>query len=119
MRIQRALAADNARHADRLNLRVLVDVGIVNGGGRAFSSQLVINQLRLIESEPVRDVTNAGADALAMFTSPRVHELTIRAPSHALPENMAFGQPVTIVDRNNQTLQAWPLLVADRRARSA
>ncbi|MGW5724405.1 sigma factor-like helix-turn-helix DNA-binding protein [Amycolatopsis sp. NPDC003865] len=119
MRIQRALAANNARHVDRLNLRVLVDVGTVNGGRRAFSSQLVINQLRLIESEPVRDVTNAGAAVLAMFTSPRVHELTIRAPGHALPENMAFGRPITIVDKSNQTLQAWPLLVADHQARTA
>ncbi|WP_410607204.1 RNA polymerase sigma factor [Amycolatopsis sp. lyj-109] len=119
MRIQRALAANNARHVDRLNLRVLVDVGTVNGGGRAFSSQLVINQLRLIESEPVRDVTNASAAALAMFTSPRVHELTIRAPGHALPENMAFGQPIIIVDKSYQTLKAWPLLVTDHRVRSA
>lgn len=119
MRIQRALASNNARHTDRLHLRVLVDVGTVNGGRRAFSSQLVINQLRLIESDPVRDVTNAGAAALAMFTSPRVHELTIRGPGHALPENMAFGQPITIVDKSNQTLRAWPLLLADHHVRSA
>lgn len=119
MRTQRALEVNNARYADRLHLRVHVDVGIVNGGGRAFSSRLVIDQLRLIESDPVRNITNAAGSALAMFTSPRVHELTVRAPGHALPENMTFGDPITIVDKSNQTLKAWPLVVTASRAVSA
>ncbi|MFB9686034.1 hypothetical protein [Amycolatopsis plumensis] len=86
MRIQRALATNDACHADRLNLRVLVDLGTVNSGRRAFSSQLVINQLRLIESNPVPRDHQRRAAALAMFTSPRVHELTIRAPVTRYPK---------------------------------
>ncbi|VVJ22634.1 Uncharacterised protein [Amycolatopsis camponoti] len=111
MRTQRALETSNTRHTDQLQLRVHIDVGVVNGGGRAFSSQLVINQLRLIESDPVRNVTNVVGGALALFTSPRVHKRTVSAPGHALPQNMAFGQPITVIDKSNQSLEAWPLVV--------
>jgi hypothetical protein len=55
------LAADNAVHGDRIRLRMVVGSG--PAGGNSLAGPLVINIIRLVDSEPLRRAADTNEDA--------------------------------------------------------
>ncbi|UJW36895.1 sigma-70 family RNA polymerase sigma factor (plasmid) [Saccharothrix sp. AJ9571] len=109
LRIHRHLIEDNVRCADQLQLRVLLDVDMVNVKAKAFSSRLAIDLLRISESDTVRASTTSSSGPLAVFVSERLHNSMMRG-GHALPPEWHFTTPLHIVLGPNRTRRAWQLM---------
>ncbi len=113
MRARRYLAEDNMRHSDKLHIRVLLDIGLVNIKAKAFSSALGINLLSISESNEVRQAAPPGlVEPLTVFVSDRIHTAMLRG--HALPENMHFAGPLT-VPNGRGSLTFWQLASGEKR----
>lgn len=83
-----ALAVDNARHDDRIRLRMAVGVGITAPGATGFGGPMVIDISRLVDSAPLRGAVDAVPDAdLLILLSEHVHGYLVQ-PGYLRPRDL-------------------------------
>jgi hypothetical protein len=81
-----ALAADNARHGDRIRLRAAVGVGLVERTAAGFGGPMIVDISRLVDSAALRGALDGDPAAeLAVALSDLAHELIVRPGYPGIP----------------------------------
>ncbi|HEX7162423.1 MAG TPA: protein kinase [Trebonia sp.] len=80
------LRADNARHADRIRLRMAIGVGIIERRAAGFGGPVIVDISRLVDSAALRSALfgDPAAD-LAVAVSDQVYTLIIRPGYPGIP----------------------------------
>lgn len=80
------LGQDNARHADRIRLRMAVGVGLFERGPAGFSGPVIVDINRLVDSGALRSALGGEAAAdLAVAISDQAHALIIEPGYPGIP----------------------------------
>lgn len=81
-----ALSADNARHGDRIRLRMAVGVGLIEPTAIGFGGPMIVEIHRLVDSTALRDaLTGAPAADLAVALSDLAYTLIVKPGYQGLP----------------------------------
>ena len=80
------LRADNARHADRIRLRMAIGVGLVERSAAGFGGPVIVDINRLVDSAPLRAaLTDEPAADLAVAISNQAYTLIVQPGYPGIP----------------------------------
>jgi hypothetical protein len=80
------LATDNARHTDRIRLRMAVGVGLIERSAAGFSGPVIVDNSRLVDSGELRAALTADPAAdLAVAISDQAYTLIVRPGYPGIP----------------------------------
>jgi hypothetical protein len=87
-----ALSADNARHADRIRLRMAVGVGLIERTAAGFGGPMIVDISRLVDSAALRAaLTDEPAADLAVALSDQAYTLIVQPGYPGIPTGQ-FGR---------------------------
>lgn len=121
------LRADNARHPDRIRLRMAIGVGIVERGAAGFGGPVIVDVSRLVDSAALRSALSGDPAAdLAVAISDQVYTLIVQPGYPGIPAGQ-FAQANVVAKEFSGPAWIWlstrqwseppylPLGVADPR----
>jgi hypothetical protein len=80
------LSTDNARHSDRIRLRMAVGVGLIERSAAGFGGPMIVDINRLVDSSSLRAaVTNEPAADLAVAISDQAYTLIVQPGYPGIP----------------------------------
>jgi hypothetical protein len=102
-----ALSADNARHADRIRLRMAVGVGLIERSVAGFSGPVIVDISRLVDSEALRSAhADEPAADLAVAISDQAYTLIIQPGYLGIPAGQ-FTQVNVVAKEFSGTAWIW------------
>ena len=101
------LAADNARHADRIRLRMAIGVGLIERRAAGFGGPVIVDINRLVDSAALRSALSGepGAD-LAVALSDQAYTLIIKPGYPGIPAGQ-FAQANVVAKEFSGTAWIW------------
>lgn len=101
------LRADNARHADRIRLRMAIGVGIIERRAAGFGGPVIVNASRLVDSAALRSaLSDDPAADLAVAISDQVYTLIIQPGYPGIPVGQ-FAQANIVAKEFTGTAWIW------------
>lgn len=101
------LGADNARHADRIRLRMAVGVGLIERQPAGFGGPVIVDMNRLVDSTALRSALSGEIAAdLAVAVSDQVYTLIIQPGYPGIPVGQ-FAQAYAVAKEFSGTAWTW------------
>jgi len=101
------LRADNARHADRIRLRMAIGVGIIERRAAGFGGPVIVDVSRLVDSAALRSALSGDPAAdLAVAISDQVYTLIIQPGYPGIPAGQ-FTQANIVAKEFSGTAWIW------------
>jgi hypothetical protein len=101
------LGADNARHADRVRLRMAIGVGLIERRAAGFGGPVIVDINRLVDSAALRSALSGELAAdLAVAVSDQLYTLVIRPGYPGIPAGQ-FTQANVVAKEFSGTAWTW------------
>ncbi|MGH3295015.1 MAG: hypothetical protein ACRDP7_24775 [Trebonia sp.] len=101
------LSADNARHADRIRLRMAIGVGLIERRAAGFGGPVIVDINRLVDSAALRSALSGEPAAdLAVALSDQAYTLIIQPGYPGIPAGQ-FAQANVVAKEFSGTAWIW------------
>ena len=101
------LSADNARHADRIRLRMAVGLGLIERSVAGFGGQVIVDISRLVDSAALRSaLINEPAADLTVAISDQAYTLIIQPGYRGIPAGQ-FTEVNVVAKEFSGTAWTW------------
>ena len=101
------LGADNARHADRIRLRMAIGLGLIERQAAGFGGPVIVDINRLVDSGALRSALSGELAAdLAVAVTDQVYTLIIRPGYPGIPVGQ-FAQAHAVAKEFSGTAWTW------------
>ena len=101
------LSADNARHADRIRLRMAIGVGLIERRAAGFGGPVIVDINRLVDSAALRSaLSDESAADLAVAISDQVYSLIIQPGYPGIPSGQ-FSQANVVAKEFSGSAWIW------------
>jgi hypothetical protein len=102
-----SLRADNARHADRIRLRMAIGVGLIERSAAGFGGPMIVDINRLVDSATLRSaLTDEPAADLAVAISDQAYTLIVQPGYPGIPVGQ-FTQVNVVAKEFSGTARIW------------